>query len=701
MATQEQKQKGAEKLDSWPSHKGAHLSSVRGVCAVVGLFSLPLVVFSVIQYFRYGFGLFLGWDTSTYVWWAELFRQGGANYLLQISYPNLYVVILTEFGQLVGGASLAERVLPFLVALPLGWACYRLTFDITSDRTLGYLGALLGGLAINTLRLESDLHRNLLSFAVSMLLGALVSSQLGIQPFSWRARWKHILLVWLPLLAVVAYTQMETYAVISIALLLMFLRRRDAKGAIMTLGAVSLPILVALPLLLTFFSNYAESISLIGLAPQPPISILTSAFLYLGGLALPWSVVGLLVIFRRARNGTQAALFIESWLLALLALFPIAELLGLPYDRFLYVVPIPIILASGARAILQVRPALSARNWARRPLPRIRVRYFGKNSFRFALALLLITVVITSTTADSFLRPYVSQQDINRLDQTAALLHQLGYQDPILVMYGATAADVNSIYRAYFGIDMPDNLAYYGKLQFLFSLPNPAEVYTWQYDPSFELASSTRYRTEILTQLGSASAITSHPIVIAGGDTYSRPLSEVFLQQFETSPGSGIYIIPPNQLGANQTDNWRLYAYSDWTNKTSAYVANATWAGAQKALTYVQKGPTARFDANYTISLVQSWPQMQLSIRLYDWQSPFVFPDSSNATLAPLQISFDNKALMNYTYTSTNGPLTIASPLSNVASGVHTITVSARSTSSAVAVAVALDTIQVCPGQCV
>jgi len=668
---------------------------------MLGVFSLPLVVFSVIQYFKYGFGLLLGWDTSTYVWWAELFQQGGVNYLLQISYPNLYVIILSGLGQLVGGPSLAERVLPFLVALPLGWACYRLTSDITSDRTLGYLGALLGGLAINTLRLESDLHRNLLSFAVSMLLGSLISSQLRIQPFSWRTRWKHVLLVWLPLLAVVAFTQMETYAVVSIALLLMFLLRRDAKGAILTVGMVSLPILVALPLLLPFFSNYAGSISLIGLAPQPPISILTSAFLFLGGLAVPWTAVGILVIFKRARNGRQAALFIESWLLALLALFPVAELLGLPYDRFLYVVPIPIILASGAKAILQVGPVLSNRNWTKIPFPRIRVRSFGNNSFRFGLAVLLITVVITSTTADSFLRPYVSQQDINRLDQTAELLHQLGYHDPILVMYGATAADVNSIYRAYFGIDMPNNLAYYGKLQYLFTLPNPADVYTWQYDPSFELASSTRYRTEILTQLGSASAIMSHPIVIAGGDTYNRPLSEIFLQQFETSPGSGIYIIPPNQLNTNQTDNWRMYAYSDWTNRANAYVANVTWAAAQKALTYVQKGPTARFDANYTISLVQSWSKMQLSIRLYDWQSPFVFPDASNATLAPLQVSFDNKPLLNYTYTSTNGPLTITSPLSNVSSGVHTITIMSRSNSSAVAVAVALDIIQVCPGQCV
>jgi len=266
-------------------------------------------------------------------------------------------------------------------------------------------------------------------------------------------------------------------------------------------------------------------------------------------------------------------------------------------------------------------------------------------------------------------------------------------------MYGATASGVNSIYRAYFGINVPDSLAYYGKLQYLFTLPNPKDVYQWQYNPDFEQASSLRYKMEILRQLGSASAVASHPIIIAGGNTYDRPISETFLRQFESPPGSGIYLIPPDQLQPMQIDDWALYAYSDWTTTTSATVSNATWAQAQKILNYVGTGPGANFEANYVISLTQSWRTMQLELRFYDWQQPFIFPDTSSATLAPLEILFDNQTLLIHNYNG-QGPLTINQPLYNITGGVHTITTKSSSQGTATGVAVALDEVQVCPVQC-
>ncbi len=234
----------------------------------------------------------------------------------------------------------------------------------------------------------------------------------------------------------------------------------------------------------------------------------------------------------------------------------------------------------------------------------------------------------------------------------------------------------------------------------MFTLPEPSSVYTWQYDPSFELATSLRYRMELLTKLGSASAITSHAIIIAGGNTYDRALSETFLSQYETAPGSGIYIIPPNQLNAIRIDHWQLYAYSDWTVKTTSYIANATWAHASKELSYVQKGLKASFNVNYTISLSQSYQNMEFSLRLFNWMQPFTFPDASTAPLAPLQIRLDNQVLRNYDYTGPQGPLVLNSTLSSVSAGIHTISISSVSTSGSMAVAFDLDTLQVCPGTC-
>ncbi|HKI76120.1 MAG TPA: hypothetical protein VKA28_02855, partial [Candidatus Bathyarchaeia archaeon] len=157
------------------------------------------------------------------------------------------------------------------MALPLGYAYYRLTLEITSDRRLGYLAALLGGLTINTLRLESDLNRNLLSYSVSMILGILVSYQLGRPHFSWRTNWKRAFLLWLPLLAVVAYTQIETYLVLSLSLLLLFSFTRNVKATAFVTSLLSVPVILALSLIWPFLSNYAAGIALIGFAPQSPL----------------------------------------------------------------------------------------------------------------------------------------------------------------------------------------------------------------------------------------------------------------------------------------------------------------------------------------------------------------------------------------------------------------------------------------------
>ncbi|OLD04681.1 MAG: hypothetical protein AUJ07_03370 [Crenarchaeota archaeon 13_1_40CM_3_53_5] len=673
------------------------LANQRTAIIVIGLFMIPLVTFSLVQYAQYGFSLFLGWDTSTYVWSAEVFYEEGFQYLISLSYPNLYVVILAGFGSLVGSASLGERILPFIVAIPLGFAYYQLTFAITTDRNLGYLGALLGGLTVNTLRLQSDLHRNFLSFSLSMLLGTLVSYQLAQGSFSWRLQWKRALLVWVPLLSLVAYTQIETYFVLSLSLLLMFSFTRKIRTALPIVPLLSLPVVVALPLIWPFLVNYSAGISLIAFTPQSPLSMLADAFLFLGGFAMPWAVLGSVIVFRKAWRGTQAALFVVSWLAVLVILLPIATVLGLPYDRFLYIVPVPVMVASGFKPTLRIGSTLS--DSLRTSLSHIRPRALRKSLFPIVLGLLLIATLATSTTTDMFLRPYVSQNDVDRLATAAALILRSGYHQPILVMYGATASGVNSIYRAYFGISIPDSLAYYGKLQYLFTLPDPGDVYQWQYNPAFEEASSLRYQIEILSQLGSASVVSLHPIVIAGGNTYDRPLSETFLKQFESRPGSGVYIILPGQLQASQIDDWMLYAYSDWTKTTGGTAINATWAQAQKILNYVGTGPGANFVANYTISLAQSWKTMQLELRFYDWQQPFIFPDTSRATLAPLGILFDNQTLLVHNYNN-QGAMTISQSLNNTTAGVHTITIRSSSRGTATAVAVALDEVQVCPIQC-
>lgn len=664
---------------------------------LVGGMVLPLLAFSLVQYFRYGFGLFLGWDTSTYVWWAEQVHVNGPLFLVLQGYPHLYVLGIAGLGDLLGSTSAAERILPFFAAVPLGYAYYRLTFHIGGDRKLGYLAAVLGGTTVNTLRLFSDLHRNLLSFSISMLVGALISSELSSKPFSWGPRKKRALLLWLPLLTIEAYTQIETYVVLALTLSLLFYTTGSLRTTLVGIGLLATPVIVVLPLTWSFLFNYQAGLSLLGIPLAYPV-IVGEGALFLGGLGLPLVVLGLVFTVRRARLGNPAAGFIALWMASIAVLFPIGLALGLPVSRLFYIVPVPVATA------LSIPPSIWHTPRLRRilSLKTLRVLLGRNGARRYALPWAALTVVVIATiftsvsTTDLFLRPYVSSTDVGRLLEAAEIAKASGYDRPILVMYGATAADVNPIYRAYFGIEIPNSLAYYGKLQYVFSLPYPKGVYNWQYNPPFEMASSLKYRSEILSQLGASTAVSGLAIVIAGGRTYDRPLSESFISRFERAPG--IYLVPPGALMPEELDSWRLFAYSDWTNTTSFVKVNVAWSHSPIILTWVDKGPKSRFDANFTTSLAHSWSVMQLTLRFYDWPQPYTFPDSSTVMLAPLDIYFDGQLVLSYGYAGSGQPIIVRGNLSDISSGVHQVRI--RSESFGLGVAVALDEVKLCPMQC-
>ncbi len=670
---------------------------VKTVALLISAIILAPLGFSLVQYIRYGFELFLGWDTSTYVWWTKIVYLDGPFSPIFQGYPNLYVLTLAAFGALIGNASMAERVLPFLVTVPLSFAYYLLTLQISGNKRLGYLGALLAGITVNTLRLYSDLHRNMLSFSISMLLGADISSHLTATPFSWRLKRKRALVLWLPMLALVAYTQIETYVLLSMTLILVFARASNARTASVGAFLVAAPVIVVLPLIWPLFWNYGAGLSLLGISSTPAI-ILGEAAIFLGGFAFPWMIVGLVSCVKKARLGNAGARFVVLWLLSTTLLFPIALIFGLPISRLLYVVPVPLLTVTGIPPSIgitsRMAKILSPRRFSVLPAKAIGVRSYAVPTITMALVL-TATLLTSVSTADLFLRPYVSSVDVDRLLEAAKIVRSLGYDQPILIMYGQTAADVNPIYRAYFGIELPRSLAYYGKLQYVFSLPSPEGVYNWQYNPPFEQASNLRYRSEILNRLGTNSAVTSHAIIVAGSRTYDRPLSEPFITRFEQAPG--IYLIPPNALTPSEIDSWRLFAYSDWANTTSSTYANVTWSVAPTVLSWVAKGAKSQFAANFTISLAQSWGTMEMALRFYDWTQPYIFPDTSTVYLAPIEIYFDGTLIRSHSYSGL-GPSIVSSTIFNVASGVHKITV--KSGSPGLGVAVALDEIQVCPFRC-
>jgi len=219
------------KREAVSEHRRSTADSGKIIVLSSALLILPLVLVSLVQYLRYGFGLFLGWDTSTYVWWAQqVYANGPLWFVLNSHYPHLYVLTLAGFGIPLGSASLAERVLPFAIGSPLAYAYYRLALGVTNDRRIAYFGALLGGTTVNTLRLFSDLNRNFMSFGLVLVIGVLISAQLSLRSFSWHLQKRQAVLLWLPLMVIAAYTEIEIYAILVLTMLLQFISTRNLKS---------------------------------------------------------------------------------------------------------------------------------------------------------------------------------------------------------------------------------------------------------------------------------------------------------------------------------------------------------------------------------------------------------------------------------------------------------------------------------------
>jgi hypothetical protein len=669
----------------------------------VGLFLAPLVVIVSLQTATYP-GTLLGWDSSTYAWWAHLITvQGPLATVTRWNPPSLYPLLLSAIGRLMGDYRLAERILPLLVASPMGYAYFRLTADIASSKRLGYLAAFLGGISPSTLRLVADLHANLMAYSCSLLVGAFLWSQFRNGESALPSRLARLpgLVGWIAALGVVAYTHIWTYSALVVAIGLGTALKRTMKRFVATLLVLAAPLLLPGPFLIGFLLQYPQ----ITYETAVPISggvVVGEAWLFLGGLMIPFAAVGIASALRRARIGNWASEYVLLWSSALLLLFPVALVMALPVTRLWLLFPMPVFVALSALPLkssmsssIEARADVSSTSGRGPRFLRDTGQTVGRAPIAFLVASFLIAAPLMLTSADvpnSFLVPYVDAADVNRLNAIAGLVRDSGFQEPIIVIFGPAAAFYAPIYRAYFGIEAPVNLAYYGKLQFLFTLPPPESVYTWRHDPAVERVLAGEYRAEILAKLGSSSEVPRHPIVVAGGSTYGHPISELFLSRFERMPG--LYLIPPGGLNASEIDSWRLFAWSDPHESSPAYNVLASWSTAPELLEWVDVSSSAAFDAGYPFVLARTWSSMRLSIRLWDWGSSYTSANRQITPLAPLEVFLDGRQVYVRQYAG-SGVMSISVLVGSLAEGAHRV--SFRSGLPGYGVAVRLDTIEIVP----
>lgn len=653
--------------------------------SVIGIliFLVPILVLEFVQCQSLGCSLFLGWDSSTYAWWATQVQANGApTMVLRWSYPHFYVLLLSAFGSVLRSVELAEHILPIIVALPLGYASYRLTARLTGSVRLAWAAALFGGLSVSTIAMVADYQRNLLSFGIALLLGESIYTSLFGREQSPKRPWPASLAIWVPFMFVVLGTQIETYVALAVSVLIASVLSRKLIPCLRGVLTVLVPLALAAPIVYGYLMGYQSDTS--NLLPFGLADFLWGIWIYLSGFAIPFILIGFVVLVRKGHSGDPTAGFLLSWLASLAVLVPIAGLVNVPAARLVPMVPVPIMMAISLPAIAdwlkQTAGRLSRRGTETttalpghtlgRPANQPSATLTPKSA-SMALAVLLAVAPLVATTLltkDQLLNPYVRQGDVDQLWSAANLLHQLGYSNAVLVLYGADSAYYAPIYRAYFGMRFPENLAYYGKLQFLFSLPDPPTVYLWKYNPPSEGSYAAGYQHEIRSTIG-LGGIESLPVVLASASTYAAVPSEIFLNRFRISPG--VYVIPPGILTERDMDTWRLFAYGDCYQCLQGTPSATNWSDAPRTLSYADLSGTGLFDATYTLSLRRAWTSAEVSVRFWNWPLAYSV-NGTNGTLAPLQIYFDGTLAATHLYGGTGMfNLTIARGMTSA--GVHRI----------------------------
>jgi hypothetical protein len=303
-----------------------------------------MIVVTLVQYVRYGTERFLGWDTPFYVYQTVVIDQLGLGPALQSwHYPHLYVVILWAMGKAVGNVALTERILPFFWLFLLLAAYQNIALGLTKSRFQANFAVILAGISFNTVRILADLNRQLMALSLGLVILILLARQRG-SVFGMK---KSNLLLHGLILAVAA-TQVETYLVLSLAIVLSAALTRKVRSVLEALAFVSLPVLLLSPLLISLLQAYPAGIGF----PQQELQVDPSAlFLFTAGSAItfPLAVMGAWRLLRSMAPERRLETMVGAWLLSLLASFAIlaTRIVELPAMRALYIMPVPILLVLG------------------------------------------------------------------------------------------------------------------------------------------------------------------------------------------------------------------------------------------------------------------------------------------------------------------------------------------------------------------
>jgi len=529
-----------------------------GYIALSFIILLSIVTVQYLRYNLFGTRLLLGWDSPAYVWSAtRIITNGPLSMIRAWSYPHLYTQILAFMGLLIGDIMFAERILPLFFSFVLIYVNSRITFRITNNIHFAGLAAILTAISLNSLRLFSDLHRNLMALSLSFLAFLLIQDLFDDRTLLHGK--KYLLL--LATCFAIAGTQFETFVVFTASLLLYGLLTRNPKKLLMLILACTIPAITLTLLLPLYFLGYMSTVVFLPGRTLPLDEIIQwtgGSWLLFGFLALS---AFLLWRFLPRNNDLTRLIFCWCSVIILIPVSIVFCIIPFPNEfavRSLFNLPIPVLLALAIFAISNfVERSRLIQHCFFAECCSIRVNVRQLTTFLLTLFVILTSVITIFQYGDHFLTPYISRSTHQKILVINRFFTSNNLSKPVVVFYGEPAIWFTTLYRNYLSVEIGEHFAYYGEINNLFRLvsmekpksSDPVLSETEKYYSMF-------YYEELIGNrsgppppqfyhdscIASVEDLAFHPIVVVSPDFYNDGIPYC-LKPFYVS--DGIYVIPP------------------------------------------------------------------------------------------------------------------------------------------------------------
>jgi hypothetical protein len=515
---------------------------------------LAIVVWQSERSGVFGSGLMLGWDTSSYIALTkELLKNGEFGTMAAWSYPQLYVQLLAALGSALGNITMSERILPLFFGLLTVCSSFLISLRISRNIHIAGLSGLLQVFSISFLKIVSDNNRNLMALSLSFVVILIMDAAWKRQP---RMRDYLILTV---LTIAIAFTQFETFAILSLTLIISALLTRKTQQIITSSLIVAVPAALTVVAFPGFLLSYFQS---------PPILTgkqtlgLNDLSYWIGGSALTLAVFALGYAYslrRWWRNGNSLSLLVLVWSTILLGIFFGVYLGLLPLQaefgvRALLVVPSYLLISLGIMAVWTIiLLPLRQRKWS---LGRLGSTGLTKTiTAILVVALLLANAAFGSSQSGVYFSPYISTVSYNKMVLATNYVRDQNGGVPIFVFDGSIS--YGTLYRTYIGELIGENFAYYGTLRNLLQLRPTVSNSSDPYLSESETSLSRTYFAEMSGNVTGPSAFI-HSSYITNNSTLNSHTIVFITPELDNDVlpskvtkfliGNGIYVVPPNGL---------------------------------------------------------------------------------------------------------------------------------------------------------